>query len=294
MGLVAASDSSHIFSVMVLTVCEVIAVNDLTMIAPSLSLLSFFFIGEGFDPIDLSGAGGAGGSSDGSGDEGEGDELIELTDDDGEDEEEDGGDVDDDASTASSMHCVVDGVENGVENEELGGETENDERVQTSRVHFAEPEVKTEPETTPYETGCINDPLPAVAACLDPHTRYWQSDRIDFLLHMFSGYTHGLRVFQALREELNQEFGRRERALRSRELRLFNDQYRASRGRELEAQERRLAAREAEISRRENDLIRRENQLDEELMSRLQEFLLEIEEWGMRAPSQEPPPTPCP
>ena len=163
------------------------------------------------------------------------------------------------------------------ETEEVKGESREEEMGETSpqRLRFANP-----------------DNLPAVSACLDPHTQFWRADRIDFLLHMFSGYTHGLRVFQSLREELNREFGQRERALRSRELQLYNDCHRVNRGRDLDERERRLAEREAELSRREADLLRREERLDEEHMRKLQEFLAEIEGWGMYASSQERPPSP--
>ena len=134
--------------------------------------------------------------------------------------------------------------------------------------------------------------LPSVASCLDPRTFYWRTDRIDFLLHMFSSYTHGLRVFQHLREDLSREFECRERTLRSRELRLSNDRHCVLRGRELEQWEQRLLTREAELVRREKELTDKGEKLDEEFMHRLQDFLCEIEEWGLKAPSQEQPPSP--
>ena len=133
---------------------------------------------------------------------------------------------------------------------------------------------------------------PLVAACLNPSTFFWRSDRIDFFLHMFSSYAHGLRVFQNLREDLSREFEGRERTLRSRELRLYNDHHRFVRSCDLEQWEQRLMARENDLARRERELVSQGEKLDEDFMTRLQEFLCEVEEWGLKAPSQEQPPSP--
>ena len=102
----------------------------------------------------------------------------------------------------------------------------------------------------------------------------------------------GSAYFQNLREDLSREFDGRERTLRSRELRLYNDHHRFVRSRDLREWERRLMARENDLVRRERELTERGEKLDEDFMTRLQGFLCEVEEWGLRASSQEHPPSP--
>ena len=73
-----------------------------------------------------------------------------------------------------------------------------------------------------------------------------------------------------------------ERALRSYELRLYNDRQRLAEENELVQRERQLTAQRASLVQWEDDLSQREERLDGELRDRLQSFLGEVEGWGLR------------
>ena len=135
------------------------------------------------------------------------------------------------------------------------------------------------------ETGGVSEEAFDAASFLSRGDHCWYSDRMNFVLYVFSGYTHCLRILQRLREEVHYEFMKKEQALRERELQTCKNE-------EDSVLRRSLADWESNLSKREAELLAREKSLEERFTGRLQEFLREIEAWGLRAPASERPPTP--
>ena len=144
-----------------------------------------------------------------------------------------------------------------------------------------------EPSTPdfPGSGGGEENRLPLVSESLGQQGQYWRSDRLDFLLRIFSVYTHSLRVLQSLREAFNEELCRREKELDEREKKLWSEERQT-------VSQRSLSAWASQLSTREAELFSREDNFEVGYMAKLQKFLLEIEEWGLHASSDRRPPRP--
>ena len=102
--------------------------------------------------------------------------------------------------------------------------------------------------------------------------QFWRSDHLDFLLRIFSAYTHSLRVLQQLRDDIVAEFGQQQAAIQAKEVQLRQDQHHTVLGRNL-------AAWEAHLNTREEELRAREAACESAFHERLAAFLREIERW---------------
>ena len=193
------------------------------------------------------------------------------------------------ASSNTSLECHC-GYSSVGENEEIGGSDDAMTSSENEVIYSDDEEgVSTEAgsvmDDEKVEKGGVNENSFDAASFLSRGSNCWSSDRMNFVLYVFSGYTHCLRILQRLREEVHAEFAKKESALRDREMRACkNEEETALRGS--------LADWEANLSAREAELLAREKSLENRFANRLQEFLREIEAWGLRAPASERPPSP--